>query len=427
MYAKKSIILRTEHSTTTCPTVSSSYNRDGRSKAWLILVVGSLAAVAWLAATWLRPRLKVETKRVWRGPLAVTIREDGKTRIKDRYVISSPLTGKLVRIELDPGNAVCAKQTVAAIVRPTVPSLLDSRQEKQAQALEKAAQLRVDQAKALESQVSTQLQLAESTYERLKKLGNSVAQQDLQQAEAEYQLQTSRYSSAQIATRIAEFELAQAQAALLHVVSESDDSSEATMSDFVVYSPIDGKVLRIFQESAAIVQAGTPLLELGDPNNLEVLVDVLSNQAVRMAPGNRVLIDRWGGDHPLQGIVRRIEPAGFTKISALGVEEQRVNVIVDLTEPPTVRPTLGDAYRVEAEVTVWQAEDVVQVPVSSLFRQQDDWAVFVFSQGKLKIQRIELGHRSSSGAEVFSGISEGDEVVLHPNDELREGMRAEAL
>jgi HlyD family secretion protein len=397
----------------------------GRLLRWLVIAVAFIAVVGWLLYNWYLPTTLVDVGIVSRGPMEVTVQEDGKTRIKDRYVVSSPLMGKLVRIELEPGDVVLAKQTVAASIRPTEPSLLDTRQKLQAQAREKAAQLAVEQAKSKEAQVRTQLDLAERTFGRLSKLGSSVSQQDLQVAEAEYRTQTQAISVAGLATQIAEFELQQAQAALLHVSSDGSEDANQESADFQVYSPIDGKVLRVLQESAAIVQPGTPLLELGDPGNLEIEVDVLSNQAVRIAAGNRVLIEHWGGDQPLHGVVRRVEPAGFTKISALGVEEQRVNVIIDLIESPVERPTLGDSYRVETQIAIWQADNVLQVPSSALFRTQTDWSVFVVENGVLQVRKIEISHRNRQYAEVISGLDEKAVVVLHPTDQLQEGTRVQ--
>lgn len=397
----------------------------GRLLRWLAITTVVVAAVSWLLYNWYRPTTLVDVGLVRRGPMEVTVEEDGKTRIKDRYVVSSPLMGKLVRIELEPGDVVHAKQTIAASIRPTEPSLLDTRQKLQAQAREKAAQLAVEQAKSREAQVRTQLDLAERTFGRLSKLGTAVSQQDLQVAEAEYRSQTQAIAVAGIATQIAEFELQQAQAALLHISSDGSDNSTEETTDFLVYSPIDGKVLRVLQESSAIVQPGTPLLELGDPNNLEIEVDVLSNQAVRISAGQRVLIEHWGGDQPLHGLVRRVEPAGFTKISALGVEEQRVNVIIDLIELPSQRPTLGDGYRVEAQIAIWHAENVLQVPSSSLFRTQADWSVFVVEDGVLRVRKIQIAHRNRQYAEVTSGLDEQAVVVLHPTDQLHEGARVQ--
>lgn len=397
----------------------------GRWIRWIVVAIAILSVAGWLVYNWYRPTTLVDVGAVQLGPLVVTVEEDGKTRIKDRYVISSPLMGKLLRVELKPGDIVIAKQTVAATIRPTEPSLLDTRQKLQAQAREKAARLTVEQAKSKETQVKTQFDLAEQTYARLSKLGASISQQDLQVAEAEFRTQKSAISVAALATQIAEFELQQAQAALLHVNAEGAKEADEATSDFLVYSPIDGKVLRVLQESTAVVQPGTPLLEMGDPGNLEIEVDVLSNQAVRIAPGNEVEIEHWGGDRPLHGMVRRVEPAGFTKISALGVEEQRVNVLIDLVESSSARPTLGDGYRVEASIAIWQSDQVLQVPVSALFRTQSDWSVFVVEAGVLRVRKIQIGHRNRRQAEVISGLTEKEIVVLHPTDQLQEGIRVQ--
>ncbi len=389
----------------------------------LLPVVVGIALAAWLVSNWLLATTLVAVGQVSKGPMEVRVEEDGKTRIREKYVVSAPLMGKLLRIELNPGDIVVAKQTNLATILPPSPTLLDQRQTVQGKARENAAKLAVDRAKSREIQASQAAELAEKVFNRLRALGSTVARQDLESAESELKSHAAALTAARIESQIAEFELQQAQAALLTLSSDGSDRPSDRVDNFDIYSPVNGRVLKVLQESSAIVQPGTPLIEIGDPADIEIEVDVLSSQAVRIEPGNPVLIEHWGGDTPLHGIVRRVEPAGFTKVSALGVEEQRVYVIVDLLEPALQRPSLGDAYRIEASIVIWRADNVLQVPTSALFRTQTRWTVFAIENGILRLREIEIGQRNRQSAEVLSGLNENERVVLHPTDQLRAGLR----
>ncbi len=382
-----------------------------------------LGLVGWLASSWMFSTTLVSVGKIHRGSMQVSVEEDGKTRIRERYVVSSPLMGKLVRIELQAGDAVVARESIVATIQPPAPAMLDPRQLAQAESAAQAARLAVDQAKFKEHEQREQQSLAEKTLDRLQRLGSTVAQQDLESAETDYRSYVATVSAACLATQIADFQWQQAQAALLHLRSDEATRTNYGSGLFQVQSPVSGKVLRVMQESSSVVQAGTPLLELGNPADLEIEVDVLSSQAVRIAVGNQVIIEHWGGDVPLHGVVRRVEPAGFTKISALGVEEQRVNVIIDFVEPFAQRATLGDAYRVEASIVVWSAEDVLQVPTGALFRTQDQWSVFAIVNGILQLREIQIGQRNRHSAQVLRGLNENENVVLHPTDQLQPGIR----
>ena len=396
-------------------------------RVWKILL--SLIVLAclgsYLAWRWLQPR-EVIVAEVSRGPMAVLIEEDGKTRLKDRYIVSSPLLGRVLRIGLKPGDAVEASKTVLATLQPTAPGLLDARQRAQAEARKSAAALSVEQAQSNLNRVRESLSLAEKTLGRIIELKteSSASEQELDNAQAEYRSQKASYAVAAIAKDIAEFELEQAKAALLQFES---DQGEQGSYEFAIASPISGRVLRVFLESTAVVQPGTPLLEVGDPRNIEIETDVLSSDAVKIAEGNDVTILRWGGEHALHGKVRRVEPGAFTKVSALGVEEQRVNVLIDLLEPPEQRPTLGDAFRVETQIRYWESKEVLRVPSSALFRNEGRWAVFTVSRGLVRRQFLEIGHRNSEYAEVLSGLEERSMIVRNPTDEVHDGMRVKVV
>jgi HlyD family secretion protein len=388
----------------------------------LVLAIAGISAITFYLWSLYARKVEVETDLVSQGPMQVTVDEDGKTRIHDRYIVSSPLLGTLLRVGLRPGDAVISNETVLATIQPTAPGLLDARQLAQAEAREKAAELAVKQSTSNLASVRELLTLAEKTYGRVSQLRgtDAASQQEMDEAETQFRSQKNSFAVATMAEQIATFELQQAKAALMHANSQATDSGSP---DFLIRSPIDGRVLRVFQESSAVVQPGTPLLELGDPTNLEIELDVLSTEAVKVLPGNSAMVERWGGAMALHAVVRRIEPAGFTKISALGVEEQRVNVILDLTEPPAERPTLGDGFRVECRIITWETERVLRVPTSALFRLDKNWAVFVAENGVAKRKSIEIGHRNREYAEVLSGLTANSVVILYPTDQIQDGVR----
>ena len=270
-----------------------------------------------------------------------------------------------------------------------------------------------------------ELEFSQSELERFRKLAktDSASKRDVEQAEMLHRSRLQDYTAARYAQDIAQFELELAQAALVRVrPAETGPEDDRQLP---IQAPITGQVLRLFQESATIVRAGDPLLEVGDPADLEIEVDVLSDDAVKIKPGDKAFLEQWGGERPLPATVRRIEPAGFTKISALGVEEQRVNIILDLNDPPEKRRELGDAFRVEARIVIWEQEDVLQVPTGALFRRGDQWAAFAVRGDRAELRPLQIGRRNSLAAQVVSGLQAGDEVVLHPSDKVREGVQVQ--
>lgn len=361
----------------------------------------------------------VDAAVVQRGPLVVTIRDDGKTRIRERYVVSAPLSGRLVRIKLDPGDEVAANETLLTTVEPSQASLLDPRTIAQAEARVKAAEARLNRAKPQLDLARVALSHAETEWGRLQDLVNKKAgsQQALDAQKVAYQKAGHDYEASTFEIEIAKFELDVAKAALTRTGGEDDSNGWG----FPIKSPISGRVLRVFQESSTVVQAGERILEVGDPRDLEIEVDVLSTEAVRIKPGARVILEQWGGDEPLSGTVRLIEPSAFTKVSALGIEEQRVNVIIDFADTDAdavARPPLGDGFRVEAAIVEWESSDVLTVPTGALFREGDSWAVFTIRSKQAQLTPIELGHRNDDFAEVVEGLEDGDNVILYPGDRV---------
>ena len=402
--------------------------RNIGSKLFVLLIV-ALVAGGLGYAFWPEP-VEVDLAKVERGSLQVTVDEDGKTRIREKYVVSAPLVGRLLRINMEAGDPVVAGKTLLATIEPRDPDLLDARAVAQAEASVKAAEATLKKMEPTLVTVRDAQAFAEAEMTRARKaaVGNAISKSELENAEYDYRQKSEEMRSTRIQEEIARFELEQAEAALLRTKPrESEAGDGATNGNggwtFTIYSPINGRVLRVLQESAAVVNAGTPLLELGDPLDLEAEVDVLSRDAVKIHPGARVLLEHWGGDKPLLGRVRLVEPSGFTKISTLGVEEQRVNAIVDFVDPPEARTMLGDGFRVEARIVTDEANDVLKVPTSALFRVGDKSAVFKVVDNMVQEQIVTIGRQNGLEAEVLSGLAEGDEVVIHPSDQIEDGVK----
>ncbi len=392
------------------------------TRRFLTLTAAVLALTAVLVfAFWTRP-VPVERVRVARGPLRVTVDEDGRTRIRERYVVSAPLAGQLRRIELHPGDAVSAGRTVVATVDPIEPEMLDARTRAQLEARQRAASAQLDLAGPRRERARAAHELAQLELSRARGLAEqkAIARQDLDRAVEAARAAAEDLKASEFARQIAGFELEQARAALAR--SQPGDRPDECLGEWRIVAPIDGHVLRVWHEDAGVVPAGTRLIELGDPSDLEVEIDVLSSDAVRIRPGAQVRFEHWGGDTVLEGRVRLVEPAGFLKISALGVEEQRVNVIADFTTPPAQRRTLGDAYRVEARIVAYEAEDVLKVPVGALFRSRGAWAVFAVRAGRARLTPVQVGPGNGRETEILHGLAAGDEVIVHASDQVDEGV-----
>lgn len=389
----------------------------------IFIMVVLLAVLALIVMAMLPQPVAVDVAVIGRGPLAVTIGDDGKTRIRERYVVSAPLSGRLVRIEFHPGDEVVANETIITTIEPSESSLLDPRSVAEAEARVKAAEARLKQAKPKLESTEIALNHAETEMSRLQQLvdRNAGSKQALEAQQMEFRQAGNAYEAALFEGEIAKFELDVAKSAL----TRTGDADAPHGESFPIKSPISGRVLRVFQESSTIVNAGARILEVGDPTDLEIEVDVLSTDAVRIRPGARVLLEQWGGDQALNGRVRLIEPSAFTKVSALGIEEQRVNVIIDFVDSPETRPSLGDGFRVEAAIVEWESSDVLTVPTGALFRDGDSWSVFVARRNTAQLTIIEIGHRNDEAAEILSGLQEGDRVILYPGDRVENQMRIE--
>jgi HlyD family secretion protein len=379
------------------------------------LALLAAAAMVGLAVWAVRPKpLTVETARAVRGPLQVTIDEDGQTRAHDRYTLAAPIAGRLSRITVHEGDSVGPKMVIATIS----PLPIDARELAQTraqidslQALKKEAEQHVERATAEHEQALREVARYQALYNT-----DDVSRQVLEQAQTAEKRATKELAAARYKVQSTDAEVSKARAGLISVEAQQKGVERVA----VIRPPTEGRVLRVLEPSERVVAAGTPLVTLSNPNRIEVVVDLLSTDAVNVKPNAVVFIEGWGGPKPLRGLVRIVEPYGFTKVSALGIEEQRVNVIVDFVDSPA---SLGDGYRVEARIVAWESADVLKIPTSALFRTGQEWSVFITENGIAKLQIVELNHRNATEAEITRGLAPGQEVILHPSTELKEGVR----
>ena len=381
---------------------------------WTALAIALVGTIGY----GLRPSpVSVEVAEATRGTFRVSVSEDGRTRVKDRYVISAPLTGSVARPTLRAGDAVRQGDVLVRMV-PTASPMLDPRARAEAEARVEAARAAVRQAATAVERARAALHFARKDADRQRTLlaEGATAPQTAEQAELSERTRTEELASAEFGRQVAESELRLARAALTRIGSGSVEL-------LAIHAPARGRVLRVLQESEAVVQPGTPLMEIGDPEALEIVVDVLTTDAVGLRPGAPVRIERWGGGEALAGHVHGVEPSAFTRLSALGVEEQRVNVLIDLDAPPSARAALGDGYRVEVSITVSEQPDRLLVPLGGVHRQDEGWAAFVVERGRAVHREVKVGERNGSEAEVLTGLSVGDRVVLYPTDAVEDGVR----
>jgi HlyD family secretion protein len=378
-----------------------------------------------LVLGWLfRPAaVPVDLVTVDRGPLTVSVSDEGETRVRDMYVVSAPVPGRMRRIELEVGDPVVADQTLVARIEPSDPSFLDVRSAAEARANADAAAAARIHAGAQVRRAQAELDFARAEYERIRALARShtVSENELDSAQRRARTAEAALAEAQAARQVRESEYQVARARLLAPGAARERVADCDCVS--VYSPVNGRVLRIVNKSEGVVGSGMPLVEVGNPDLLEVVVDLLSADAVRVQVGQRVLIEAWGGDQPLDGVVQRVEPFGFTKVSALGIEEQRVNVVIDITSPRERWERLGHGYRVEPRIVLWESSDVLRVPLSALFRQGERWAVFVERDGRAELRDVEIGQGNGLHAEVRSGLEASERVVLHPAERVSPGVR----
>ncbi|MEI7823733.1 MAG: efflux RND transporter periplasmic adaptor subunit [Chlorobiaceae bacterium] len=369
----------------------------------------SVAVAALILFFVFRPSpLPVDSGVVRRGPLQVTLEAEGVTRVNDRFVIAAPVSGKLVRIELKEGDRVRKGSVVASLLPPQ----LDSREFREASARSEAARAALDEAIARQRRAALTLAQAERRFGRYRNLygEGAVSKEAYELAENEAQTLRKEVQASRSGAEAARYNFGALQAII---------DRQVAGKPVTVLSPVDGRVLRIHEQSERVVSAGSPLVDIGDPSAIEIVIDVLSSDAIRVKPGNRVVIMDWGGDRELQGVVKTVEPAAFTKTSALGIEEKRVNIKAVLSRD---EPLLGDNFRVQASIVLREAADVLQVPVSSLFRGKEGWHLFVIENGRAFDKSVTVGMRGTLQAQVFAGVRMGQRVVVHPTNELKDGM-----
>ena len=385
-----------------------------RSIPWIGLLL-LLALIGW--GLWPKP-IVVETGVVARAPLTVRVSEEGKTRVRNRYVVASPVAGKMRRVPLKPGDAVEAGKTIITTIEPVVAPLLDPRARLQAEAV--VSMHEASHKRTLESMEALRaaLKLAEADRDRMRSVrkDGTISDSDRDRMESEASIKAAELRAMEFSLQVIDYELAQARAVL--------ERPEGDLSNNLIElkSPVSGRVLNVMQESETVVTPGSQILEIGDPADIEIEAEILSRDAVAIQPGDSVDVEQWGGEQALKGRVRRIEPAAFTKISALGVEEQRVYVLSDLVDPPEGAKALGDRYRVEVRVAVWHSDDVLTVPAGALFREGNEWKTFVYQDGIAVLSTIEAGHSDGRNTEVLAGLKPGDRVLLHPPDTVKDGV-----
>jgi HlyD family secretion protein len=384
-----------------------------RALRWTLVAAAAAALVIWA----LRPApVPVDLAAAEQGSLVITVDEEGETRVRDRYVVSAPVPGRMRRIELEPGDPVTAGVTVLAMFEPADPALLDARTRAEVEARVQAAESSLGGARAERQRVAAELDFAQRELKRYRDLDREglTSKEQLEAFERNVRTLEEAVRSADFAVRTAEHQLEVSRASLLQRRSNAPPIR--------LTSPVDGVVLRRLQESESVVPIGQPLIEVGNLSQLEIVADFLSTAAVRVRAGQPVWVEQWGGTEPLAARVRRVEPSGFTKISALGVEEQRVNVVMDFEGSPEDWQTLGDGYRVEVRVVVSQRDAIVKVPASSLFRDNGQWAVFTVADDKAVRRAVEVGEQNGLEAEIRSGLAAGEPVIVFPSDDVQDGV-----
>ncbi|MFM2169933.1 MAG: hypothetical protein RI957_162 [Verrucomicrobiota bacterium] len=392
-------------------------NRSGRHLLrkilpWLIVV----SVLAWIiAGLWPKP-IPVETGVVTRAPLTVTVLEEGKTRIRHCYIVAAPVAGTMRRVTLKPGDSVKANETVITCIEPTPAPLLDPRARVQAEAAVSLQESSLQRTQEMIQAAQIAWQRAESERQRIsaEKTTGILSQSDRERIESDAAIRAAEVRALEFEGKIRAFELVQAKAALARPAIQLAENLVE------VKAPVSGMVLRVMQESEMMTQAGKEILEIGDPSDLEVEAEILSRDAVAIRQGADAFIEQWGTGAPLNGRVRRIEPAAFTKVSSLGVEEQRVLVLIDLIHPPEEAKALGDRFRVEARIATWHADDVLVVPSSALFRENNAWKTYQVIAGIAHKRDVEVGHSDGRHSEVISGLNQGDRVLLHPPDAVKD-------
>ncbi|MDD5198793.1 MAG: HlyD family efflux transporter periplasmic adaptor subunit [Terrimicrobiaceae bacterium] len=405
-----------ERRTQPMPATIRRARRTGAGRKAIPWILG--AALAALIVWGLLPKpIPVDVGTVTRGPLKVTVLEEGKTRIRHRYVLSSPIPAYLERVPLRAGDAIIKGVTVLATLAAAPASFLDPRARAQAVAAEQSAEAAIEQRGAQVGSVRAELDLALKELKRNEQLRRTgaIAQSQWDTAANHVDVLRRNLDSAEFALKVANFEREQARAALMQMESASPQAGKPVE----IRAPVSGRVLNVFEESARMVNAGQQIIEVGDPGDIEADIEMLSTDAVNVKSGAEVSIEQWGGGYPLPGHVSLVEPGGYTKISALGVEEQRTLVRVEFDDLPA--GVFGDRFRIEARVTTWAGGNVLQAPTGALFRRGNDWMTFALDRGRAKPVKVKIGHNNGVAAEVLDGLREGQRVILHPPDTLSAG------
>lgn len=394
-------------------------NNELRRKIFILIIF--LAVLILLVLGFLPKTQQVDLVRVARAPLQITIEEEGRTRLKDRFVVSAPTAGYLRRINVKVGDPVKRGQVVA-VLEPLQSQALDPRSRAAAQASVSSADASLKAAIERERVAKADTDYMDQRLERLRALyvKGSISKDQFDQIDSEAKKAKAFLRSTEATVSMARSELERAKIILQNFTSVKGNEKHDTVQ---VTSPINGAVYRIYHESEGAVNVGEPLMDVGNTGSLEVRVEVLSSDAVKIKKGTPVLFKRWGNEEPLAGVVKLVEPAGFTKISSLGVEEQRVLVIVDITSPPEKWHVLGDGFRMETHFIIWERKDILQIPASALFRQGNQWAVFVEENGKAQRRAVEIGQRNGLAAEILSGLKENEKVLAYPDDAIKEGTK----
>jgi len=395
-------------------TLNKNSNQKRHARRWVPYLGAVLLVGLIVAGLWPRP-IPVETARVKVGSLRASVNEEGKTRIRHRYLVSAPVGGQLRRIPFKAGAEVKAGETVLAVIDPLSPTLLDVRARSLAEARRDSAVASLEKAKAACAFAQNELQRFQRLFAE-----QTVSAQELETMKL-------RETSAVKDQTAAEGALRQAEAELAEFDPHAPAKTGSSTTPIEVVSPASGRVLRVMEENSRVVTPGLPLLEVGDPADLEVVIEVLSRDGAIITPGSKVECEQWGGRELLIGTVRLVEPAAFTKVSALGVEEQRVKVIADLVTPPEKHSTVGDQFRVEAKIIIWETEHSVKVPAGALFRRGEKWATFVIEDGRAKLREVEVGRTSGTETEVLQGLTEGDVVILYPGSRVNPGQRVQPI
>ncbi len=407
------------------PPPSSSAAKKNGAPAWRRRLpwLGAGVLVA-LIVVGLWPRaVPVEVAAVGRGPLIVTVDEEGMTRVKNRFLVSAPVAGQLRRVDWKAGAPVEAGKTVLAVLETSGADFLDARSQAQAEARVRGAEAAREAAGAQKDRATSAAKMFTTDFDRLKALyaKKVLSTQEFEAAQMRADTTSQDARTAEFALKVAEFELEQARALLTRGLPGGG------AEPLVITSPVSGRILRVFQESARVVPAGFSLLEVGDPTDLEARIEVLSRDGVAIKPGARVMLEQWGGPEPLQARVRLVEPSAFTKISALGVEEQRVYVVADFTDPIEKRPTLGDSYRVEARVVIWENANALRAPAGGLFQRGGSWQAFAIAGGRAQLRTIRVGRSNGIESEILEGLREGESIVVYPGDKVSDGTRIAPL